>query len=149
MTTDAGVVLACVDFSPVSDDVLACAAALSEALGAELVALHVAAPDPDLVGWEAGPQSVRNQVAEQLREQHRELQARVAALSVARARPLMVQGATAESILDHAGRLGARFVVLGSHGHGKLYELLAGSVAAQVLRKASVPIVVVPPKERG
>jgi nucleotide-binding universal stress UspA family protein len=81
-----------------------------------------------------------------LREQHRELDARTEAL-VAQgidARPLMVQGAAAEAILEHAGRLGAELIVVGSHGHGKLHQLLTGSVAGAVLKRASVPVMMVP-----
>jgi nucleotide-binding universal stress UspA family protein len=139
-------ILACIDFSDVSERVLATGAKLSHAHGIELVALHVAAPDPEFVGYEVGPQSVRDQLAGQLREQHRELGARVAALvgQGLRARPLMVQGVTAECINEHAQRLGAELLVLGSHGHGKLHQLLVGSVADAVLRRARVPVVLVP-----
>ena len=139
-------ILACIDFSDVSERVLSTGAKLSHALGMELVALHVAAPDPEFVGYEVGPQSVRDQLAGQLREQHRELGARVAALVAQglRARPLMVQGVTAESINEHAQRLDAELLVLGSHGHGKLHQLLVGSVADAVLRRARVPVVLVP-----
>jgi len=140
-------ILACIDFSVVTDRVLDAGARLSRALGAELVVLHVAAPDPAFVGYDPGPQSVRNQIAEELREEHAELAARVARLleSGVNARPLMVQGASAERILEHAARLGAELVVLGSHGHGKLYDLLVGGVAGAVLRQARVPVVMVPP----
>ena len=139
-------ILACIDFSDVTDRVLDAAAKLSRALGAELIVLYVAAPDPAFVGYEVGPQSVRDQVAEQLREQHRQLGTRVSALvgSGVNARPLMVQGAVAESICEHAERLGAELVVLGSHGHGKLHHLLVGSVADAVLRRAHVPVLMVP-----
>jgi nucleotide-binding universal stress UspA family protein len=34
--------------------------------------------------------------------------------------------------------------VVGSHGHGSLYNLLVGSVAEGVIRHAGVPVVVVP-----
>jgi nucleotide-binding universal stress UspA family protein len=139
-------ILACIDFSDVTDRVLDAAARLSRALGAELVVLHVAAPDPAFVGYDPGPQSVRDNVAEELREQHRELGTRVSALVAGgvNARALMVQGATAERISEHAERLGAEFVVLGSHGHGKLHHLLVGSVADAVLRRARVPVLTVP-----
>lgn len=138
--------LAAIDFSDVTPRVLEHAAKLARALDAELVVLHVAAPDPDFVGFSAGPQSVRDQVADKLREQHRELGERVAELVAAgtRARPLMVQAPAGDAILEHAERLGAELVVIGSHGHGKLRKLLAGSVADRVIRGARVPVVVVP-----
>jgi nucleotide-binding universal stress UspA family protein len=139
-------VLSCVDFSDVSDRVIEASAKLSQALGIELVVLHVAAPEPDFVGYGVGPQTVRDQVAGHLREHHRALDARVSALVAAgvQARALMVQGVTAAGILQHAVRLPAELVVLGSHGHSKLRELLLGSVTQEVLRHATVPVVVVP-----
>jgi len=139
-------VLACVDLSPISEAVLACAARLARGLETELVAIYVAPPEPEFVGYAAGPQSVRDQVAERLRAQHRELEARVRTLTNGglSAKALMVQGPTTETILSHAERLGAELIVVGSHGHGKLHDLLVGSVADGVLRRASAPVVVVP-----
>jgi nucleotide-binding universal stress UspA family protein len=139
-------VLACVDLSPITPAVVACGAELARALATELVLLHVAPPDPDFVGYAAGPQSVRDQVAARLREEHRELEAHARALedgSLA-VQPLMIQGSTADGILTQAQKLGARLIVLGSHGHGKLHDLLVGSVTDAVLRRAAVPVVIVP-----
>jgi nucleotide-binding universal stress UspA family protein len=139
-------VLAGVDFSDVTQRVLETAGRLARALDAELVVLHVAAPEPEFVGFAAGPQSVRDQVAEKLREQHRELGTCVETLVAhgTKARALMVQGAAAEALLEHATRLGAELIVVGSHGHGKLHQLLTGSVAGAVLKRASVPVIMVP-----
>jgi nucleotide-binding universal stress UspA family protein len=144
-------VLACVDLSPISGAVLACGARLARALDTDLVVLHVAPPDPDFVGYAAGPQSVRDQVAARLREQHRELEASVRALGdgALSAKPLMIQGSTTESILSQAEKLQAELIVIGSHGHGKLHDLLVGSVADKVLRRAAVPVVVVPARAAG
>ncbi|XAM00803.1 universal stress protein [Phycisphaeraceae bacterium D3-23] len=36
------------------------------------------------------------------------------------------------------------FIVMGSHGHGMVHEVLLGSVSASVLRKAQCPVMVVP-----
>ncbi len=131
-------------------DVLSCASRLASSLDLELVVLLVADPSPDFVGYEAGPDSVRHNVAEHLREEHRQLEEIVAALDKGvRARPLMVQGVAMERIADHAARLGAEYIVLGSHGHGKLYDLLVGSVADGVLRSAKVPVVMVPARPQG
>jgi len=41
-------------------------------------------------------------------------------------------------------RGGGDFVVLGSHGHGVLGGLLLGSVAEGMVRKATVPTLIVP-----
>lgn len=137
-------VLAAIDFSPPSERVLASAAQLCRAFGAELWLLHVAPPDPEFVGYEAGPQSVRDAVAARLADEHGKLGALAAQFSDVDVHPLMVQGVAAERILDHAARLKIDWIVLGSHGHGALYQLVVGSVAEAVLRKATVPVVLVP-----
>jgi len=36
------------------------------------------------------------------------------------------------------------FLVLGSHGHGALYHLFSGSVVTEVLKKATIPVTVIP-----
>jgi nucleotide-binding universal stress UspA family protein len=51
-------------------------------------------------------------------------------------------GAAAEALLDAA--TGADLLVLGSHGHGRLFHAVLGSVAEACVRKAACPVVVIP-----
>jgi nucleotide-binding universal stress UspA family protein len=138
-------VLACVDLSATSDAVLTCARWLAQPTG-HIVLLHVAAPDPDFVGYGIGPQTVRNEVAHELRAEHRHVQALAATvedngLSVT---PLTVQGVVVERILEHAVRLNADLIVVASKGRSALAELIAGSTVHGLLRAATLPVVVVP-----
>jgi nucleotide-binding universal stress UspA family protein len=112
----------------------------------ELVLLHVAAPEPDFIGYEVGPPSVRDAVAGTLRQAHRRVQELAAQSASAglRVTPLTVQGMTGDRILDHARRLQADMIAIASHGHGAVHELLAGSLLHELLRGAAVPVVVVP-----
>jgi nucleotide-binding universal stress UspA family protein len=139
-------ILAAVDFSPVSKAVVEQAASLAEAFSAELTLVHVAAPDPEFVGYAAGPQTVRDDRAREVRDQHRNLQAiaedlRDRAIS---ARALLIQGSAVEKILAEGARLRADAIVIGSHGHGALYRALLGSVSEGVVRAAQCPVLVVP-----
>lgn len=138
-------ILACVDLSGSSDAVVACARGLATPDG-ELIILHVAAPEPDFVGYDAGPSSVRDNVARDLRREHQavRLLADAASGPGLEVTPLTVQGMTADRILEHAERLGAHFIVVASRGHGALHDLLVGSVVRGLLRRAPVPVVVVP-----
>ena len=139
-------ILVAIDFSPVSEAVVAHAASLAKAFSAELTLIHVAAPDPDFVGYEAGPQTVRDSRAETLHTEHRELQATAELLrqhGIA-THALLIQGPTVEKILEEALRINADTIVLGSRGHGALYRALLGSVSEGVLRAAPCPLVVVP-----
>jgi nucleotide-binding universal stress UspA family protein len=142
-------ILAAVDFSPATDDVIARAVELANAFGAALFLVHVAAPDPDFVGYESGPDSVRKDVAGELRDTHRKLQERSSELRAAGidCTGLLVQGSTPETIVREADRLAADVIVLGSHGHGALHRALLGSVSEHVLHHATRPLLILPRKD--
>jgi nucleotide-binding universal stress UspA family protein len=55
---------------------------------------------------------------------------------------VLVEGSAGEALTEQ-GR-GAELIVLGSHGHTALAELLLGSVSRHVLRHAPCPVVIVP-----
>ena len=139
-------ILAAVDFSPVATDVVARAAELAKAFGATLWLVHVAAPDPDFVGYDSGPQSVRRTVAAELHDVHRRLQELSAELRTTglECTGLLVQGSTQETIVREAERLEADLIVLGSHGYGAIRRALLGSVSEYVLHHAHRPLLILP-----
>ena len=135
-----------IDFSALTESVLDIARTLAECFSARLWLIHVASPDPDFVGYDAGPQSVRDQLAGHLREEHQRLQAIASELREAGidATALLVQGPTAEKILAEAEDHQADLIVMGSHGHGAMHRALMGSVSERVLRKAGCPVTIIP-----
>jgi len=143
--------LVALDLAAATDEIVDHAAVLARKLPAEIWLLHVAEPDPDFVGFEVGPQAVRDSVAEDLRAEHRHLQELADRLKGEglKAHPLFVQGSTAETILRKATELDADMIVVGSHGRGAMYQLLVGSISEAVLRSAEVPVLVVPTHKRG
>jgi nucleotide-binding universal stress UspA family protein len=58
------------------------------------------------------------------------------------AESILVEGASADSIVKTAKRNGADLIVMGSHGRGGIQRALLGSVAEGVLRHSSVPVLV-------
>ncbi len=142
-------VLVAVDFSAGTRSVLACAAEQARAFAAPLWVLHVAAPEPDFVPYIADPTVMRDQVAEGLREEHRQVQALAAELAKdgLEVTPLLVAGATVDKILEEAEKLGAGLVVVGSHGHGALRRVLLGSVSEGLVRHARTPLLIVPVRD--
>lgn len=140
------VILAAVDFSEVSQQVIAQAAALGRAFGAAVHLVHVEAPEPDFVGYEPGPQYVRDHLAKAIGknvEQLAEARDRLRQDAVD-AHSLVVQGPTVEKIIEETSRLGADVIVVGSHGHRFLRDLLMGSTCEGVVRHARCPVLVVP-----
>ncbi len=99
-------ILVPVDFSAVTAAIVDHAAQFAARFDAEIALLHVAAPDPDFVGYETGPETVREHVAADLREEHRELQILADSLRDRglRAHAVSVQGSTVETILERAAR---------------------------------------------
>jgi nucleotide-binding universal stress UspA family protein len=140
-------ILACLDLSPVSDRVAAEAGILARATGAELTLLHAARTEPVLAsGGVASPSGHRVPPADL-----GDRRARVAAMAERlRAEGVKVEGRVllcddvlVRFILDEAAAKKASYIVIGSHGHGRVFELLLGSVTQGVVRDAPVPVVVV------
>lgn len=139
-------ILAALDLSPASERVMAEARKYAALGDSELWLLHVVPPDPTFVGYEAGPQVVRDQVARNFRREHETLQEHAAALRAAgiKTTALVVQGPTSETVLKEAAKLGAELLVTGSHGHGAMYQMLVGSVSEGIVRGAKCPVLIVP-----
>lgn len=139
-------ILVPVDFSKATEATLAAAGKMAAALSADVILLHVAAPEPEFVGYETGPASVRQAVAHQLSSEHKQLQSLRQALEARgiKVTALLIQGYIADKILAEAERWPADLIIMGSHGHGGLHHLLMGSVAEGVLRKARCPVMLVP-----
>ena len=139
-------IVAAIDFSERSEAVLRLASEQARAFNAHLWLVHVAAPEPGFVGYDAGPQSVRDNVAKHIRERHRDIQqmaetVRDQGLEVT---ALLVRGATVKALLAEAEKLSADLLVLGSHGHGLMHRVLLGSVSQAVLQKSQTPVLLIP-----
>ena len=143
-------ILVPIDFSPVSDDAVDLAAQLAKGLGAAIWLVHVAAPDPDFVGFGTGPRYVRDQRAEELKKEHSQIQDMAKQLGTKglKAEGLLVQGPTSATIVEEAGRLKADLIIMGSHGHGAIYKTFVGSVSQQVLADSPVPVLIVPSRSK-
>ena len=144
-------ILVAVDFSDVTPRVVETARGLASACSARIVLLNVAAPDPAFMGYEAGPPTVRHDVAGDLQRHHQQLEKlkETAAADGADVLALHIQGPTVEKILHEAAEQKASWIVMGSHGHGAIHDLLVGSVTHGVLKGASCPVVVVPAGKPG
>jgi nucleotide-binding universal stress UspA family protein len=140
-------ILAPVDFSPASRRVLAAAVSLANTLRARLVLLHVV-PPPVFINEAALMLNEITRLAEaqeqaaarHLARLEKALKPRVPAIAC-----VSLSGAPARRIVEHAAKVDADYIVLGSHGHTAFYDLLLGSTTSGVLKRARCPVVVVPP----
>jgi nucleotide-binding universal stress UspA family protein len=119
---------------------------LAKAFDGKLYLIHVASPDPDFVGYSAGPQHERDFRASTLHDEHRVLQKRAEELRQQNidAKALLLQGETVPTVLKEADRLNADLIIIGNHQHGVFYKWLAGSTADGVLYQISRPLLFVP-----
>lgn len=139
-------ILVAIDFSSVTDMLLAEAARLAKSFGSALLLIHVAAPEPSFVGNDAGPQEFRDRRAMELHTEHQTLARYTTEIESQgiNVKALLVQGPTVEMLLEHASKIQADVIIAGSHGRGALHHLLVGSVSEGLLRKAKCPVLLVP-----
>ena len=140
-----------VDFSNVTAKMVETAQTLALAFKSRVVLLHVVEPEPDFVGFDVGPVTVRSSVAKEFREEHKQLEPLKQQLEKAGVETvaLQIQGPTIAKILQEADQQNAGMIIIGSHGHGALHHLLTGNVAAGVLKSAKCPVLMVPSQERS
>lgn len=141
--------LVALDLSAASRRVIDFVRQLAESCGYRVYLLHVAEPEPEFMGYDAGPEVVREQVARELHREHQAIQQYAEELRAdgVDATALLIRGSTVEVILAQAQELGANLLVMGTHGHSALFDLVAGSVCLGVIRHATIPVLLVPVKE--
>jgi len=108
--------------------------------------VHIAAPDPDFVGYEVGPQYIRDSRAHELREEHRQLQNYAKELNEkeVEAEGLLIQGATIEMIIQESKKLHIDLIIAGHHKHNFLYNAFIGSVSREIIEISKIPILIIP-----
>ncbi|MDH5570508.1 MAG: universal stress protein [Gammaproteobacteria bacterium] len=141
-------ILVAIDLSEKSGIILEYAKKIAIKLNAAIWLVHVVDPDPEFIGYEVGPQVERDAIAERYRDKHRQLQElgnnlRIDGLDVT---ALLLQGVISNTILNQVEVLDIDFCVIGTHGHGALYDMVVGSVSEDVIRSTKCPIYLVPIK---
>lgn len=138
--------LAALDLATTTPSVLREARSWSRRLSAQLFLLHVAEPDPDFIGYKPGPDTVREAMARKFHREHQQVES--AAVELRKdgvdATALLVQGPTAETILQQADNLHVDAILMGTRGHGAVHDLIVGSTSKGVISKSTRPVLLVP-----
>lgn len=139
--------LVSVDFSAATRAVVNAAVELAAAPAAKLVLHHSLIPAPATTEYGLGVDMMRetmllNEKAALHQLEHLEDELTALGLDVTTE---LSHGHPATAILDAAKKRRADMIVLGSHGHTAFYELLVGGTTHSVLKKATCPVLVVPP----
>jgi nucleotide-binding universal stress UspA family protein len=161
-------ILVPIDFSDVTPRVIGVAQQLAKAFDAEIHLIHVrelsAAAAPGALGYglagmpELAPMSgvpvpvfdpmpQTMPVDESQKSKLAQWQKEIAqsGLKVTLHEPT---GMVAEEILLQADSLNADLIVMGTHGHGAMYNLLVGSVTKGVIKHSAHPVLLVPGRRR-
>lgn len=157
-------ILVPIDFSDVTPAVIVLARQLAKALDAEIDLVHVkeltAAAAPGTLGYglagmpELAPMSglpvpgfePMPEALSENEDQESKLakwQAEIAQDGI-KVSLRETTGTVAEEILSQADELNADLIVMGTHGHGAMYNLLVGSATKGVLKHSTRPVLLVP-----
>lgn len=139
-------ILVAVDIDKRTAELVHYAANLAKKFSAKVWILHIASPDPDFVGYEVGPQYMRDDRAKTFREEHKNLQ-ELSDLLIKdglESEALLIQGPTVQMILDEALRLKVDLIIVGSHDHSFLYNAFVGNTSLQLFKKSRIPLLTVP-----
>ena len=141
--------LAAVDLSKASGYVIEAVHRVALATDAEVYVLHTIIPLPGIAGPEFNAVTEHQELSERYLDERDQLNEMVTQLVEAdvNASALMAQGDPVKTILKQAERLDAELIVVGSHGHGMMFDALVGSISAGILRKSTIPVLVVPVRE--
>ncbi len=161
-------ILVPIDFSDATPRVIDLAQQLAKALDAEIHLIHVkelsAAAAPGTLGYglagmpelapmsgvpvpvfDPMPQPVSVDEAQQSKLAHWQEEIAQFGVKVTLREPT---GAVVEEILDEADVVNADLIVMGTHGHSAMYNLLVGGVTKGVLKHSARPVLLVPGPRR-
>ena len=139
-------ILVAVDLKEGTKKVLDYAVEQAQLSNAHVWIIHVSAPEPDFIGYEVGPQYIRDMRATELKEEHRLLKAlagEVVYKGIA-AESIMINGATTEMLSAEIEKLHIDLVVIGHHKHNFLHKAFFGRTDVSLIEHTNVPVLVVP-----
>lgn len=140
-------ILVPVDFSPMTPRVIAEAATLARPLQGRIVLFHVTEPVAKIVDYAVIVVSVaqiNEAAAKEAKRRLTEFEVQLKAEGL-NAESIQVNGSPVPEIIEQAKKLPADYIIVGSHGHKALYDLLVGSTAGGVLKRSACPVIIVPP----
>ena len=142
-------ILCPIDFSDTSRHALDHAVAIAKWYESHITALHVIAPplllQPPILFAELPKNTTLTEAELQALEAQLGAWLEPANRTGVKTDMLFDEGNPAASILEHASSLQADLLVMGTHGLSGFERLMLGSVAEKVLRKATCPVMSVPP----
>ncbi len=135
-------VLVATDGSPASAGAVEFAVDLAAEHQANLVAVHVV-PAFDVVDVDADAVGLPHEPTQRERSVVEDAGTVAAARGVSATTALLPGAGVADAIVGYVNECDADLIVVGSRGHGAVRNMLLGSVSLGVLRKSTLPVLVV------
>lgn len=135
-----------IDFSDFNREVIKKAIDYAKMSKGEIYLIHVASIDLGVIVSDTGftylpelENTVLNEEAEQLTELKEWIESENVACQT-----IIKQGIPSDIILEEAKSLNVDIIIIGSLGHNSLYDIFIGSVAKDVIKHSTVPVLVIP-----
>ncbi len=139
-----------VDFSAVTDEVIDTAVDFARAFAGQVALIHVVQP-PVVTSEFALPVDVLQEALTAGEKAARTKLDRYATMlheAGIACEVSVVHGPPVTMIRESAEQAKADYIILGSHGHGKLYDFLVGSTASGIIKRAKCGVIIVPHAEK-
>jgi len=145
-------ILAAIDFSESTEKVIDRAKTMTKESNGELLIVHSESLDSYLSAitneYNQTPSmelinEKKKIIEDRLQEIHDNLQK-----DGIKAECILMEGTAVENILQEAEIFKADIIIIGSHKHGRFYNLLFGSVHKSLITRSPIPVLVIPPEKK-
>ena len=139
-------ILVSIDFEKQAGLLVDHAIELAKKFGAKLWLIHIAAPDPDFVGYDIGPQNVRDVRANELKEERRMLEsyARELRENEIDVDAKLIEGPTVVTITKMIRKLNIDLLIIGHHKRNYFYKAFVGNTDIALINQLSIPVLTIP-----
>lgn len=140
-------IVAAIDFSDVTEQVLAQTSRLAKATGSKVILTHWVeqlASFYNIYGYSVPDANDYERVAHERAEAALQRKMELLNLPDEQVDCELLTGVLVDSILDCATKHQADLIVLGSYGHGVISRVLLGSTAQKIINKAALPTLIIP-----
>ncbi|NTU53419.1 MAG: universal stress protein [Chlorobiaceae bacterium] len=140
-------ILCPIDFSEASKNAYRYACEFARSMGSKVILLNVIEPRPIAADMTLNYIPLEEDIAAAAREDLAPILEESKAMGIDVSAEVVI-GVPAEAILHHSVDSDVSLLIMGSHGKTGLSRLLMGSVAEAVVRKASMPVLIVKAHEK-
>jgi nucleotide-binding universal stress UspA family protein len=140
-----------IDFSAVTEEVIDTAVGFARAFGGKVALIHVVQPPVVTSEFALPVEVLQEAISSGERAAKTKLDGYVEMFRNAglACEAKVTHGPPVTMIREEAARVNADYIIMGSHGHGKLYDFLVGSTASGVMKKTTCGIVIVPHADKN